>query len=111
MKKDIDMNSDVFLEELRKTQKFTNKVRERFSFNASENEELNLSIEEGLTRNKLLYGKRFCPCFIIIGKTKEEQKTKENRVCPCKPALEKEIPEEGQCHCGIYCSKNKKESK
>ena len=100
MKKDIDMNSDVFLEELKKTQIFTHKVRERFSFNPNENEELNLGIEEGLTRNKLLYGKRFCPCFIIIGKTKEEQKTKENRVCPCKPALEKEIPQDGQCHCG-----------
>ena len=58
----------------------------------------------GLTRNKLMYGKRYCPCFIVEGETKEE-KRKLNRICPCKPALEKEIPEDGVCHCGIFCTK------
>jgi rhodanese-related sulfurtransferase/ferredoxin-thioredoxin reductase catalytic subunit len=58
----------------------------------------------GLARNKLIYGKRFCPCFMVIGETKEEQKTADNRICPCKPALEKEIPEDGLCHCGIFCT-------
>ena len=25
-------------------------------------------------------------------------------MCPCKPAIEKEIPEEGICHCQIFCT-------
>ena len=28
----------------------------------------------------------------------------DNRICPCKPAIEKEIPESGACHCGIFCT-------
>jgi rhodanese-related sulfurtransferase len=41
---------------------------------------------------------------MVIGETKEERKEANNRVCPCKPAIEKEIPEEGKCHCGIFCT-------
>lgn len=105
MKKTIDINSPEFLEALKKTKEFTKKVREKFSFVASDNEEINKTIEEGLSRNKLLYSKRYCPCFIIIGKTQEERNKADNRVCPCKPALKVEIPRDGKCHCGIFCSK------
>ena len=28
----------------------------------------------------------------------------ENRICPCTPAIEKEIPENGVCHCQIFCT-------
>jgi ferredoxin-thioredoxin reductase catalytic subunit len=31
-------------------------------------------------------------------------KSVDDRVCPCPQALEKEIPEEGKCHCGIFCT-------
>ncbi|HIC78130.1 MAG TPA: sulfurtransferase, partial [Sulfurovum sp.] len=31
-------------------------------------------------------------------------KEADNRICPCKPAIEKEIPEDGLCHCGIFCT-------
>ena len=41
---------------------------------------------------------------MVLGETKEEQKAADNRICPCKPALEKEIPEDGTCHCGIFCT-------
>jgi hypothetical protein len=41
---------------------------------------------------------------MVIGETKEEQKEADNRICPCKPAIEKEIPEQGHCHCGIFCT-------
>jgi rhodanese-related sulfurtransferase len=41
---------------------------------------------------------------MVIGETKEEQKEADNRICPCKPAIEKEIPEDGLCHCGIFCT-------
>jgi len=100
----IDMNSDEFQAEMEKTSKFVDKVYHQFGWVANPNEEVNEGVTMGLARNKLIYGKRFCPCFMVIGETKEEQKTSENRICPCKPAIEKEIPEDGLCHCGIFCT-------
>ncbi len=100
----IDMNSDEFQAELEKTWSFVEKVNKQFGFVQNPNEEVNEGVAMGLARNRLVYGKRFCPCFMVIGETKEEQKTAENRICPCKPALEKEIPEDGLCHCGIFCT-------
>jgi len=100
----IDMNSPEFILELEKTQKFTDKVNKQFGFVYNPNEEVNEGVIMGLARNRMIYGKRFCPCFMVIGTTKEEQKEADNRICPCKPALEKEIPEDGLCHCGIFCT-------
>jgi len=41
---------------------------------------------------------------MVIGEDKEERKKADNRICPCKPAIEVEIPQDGLCHCGIFCS-------
>ena len=101
----IDMNSDEFQAELEKTWKFVTKVNNQFGFVQNPNEEVNEGVAMGLARNKIIYGKRYCPCFMVEGETKEEQKAADNRICPCKPALEKEIPEQGYCHCGIFCTK------
>ena len=98
----IDMNSDEFQAELEKTTKFVDKVYKQFGWVPNPNEEVNEGVTMGLARNKLIYGKRYCPCFMVIGETKEEQKEADNRICPCKPAIEKEIPEDGLCHCGIF---------
>ena len=98
----IDMQSTEFKEELEKTKKFTDKVCESFGWVYNPNEEVNEGVTMGLARNKIIYNKRFCPCFMVIGETKEEQKAADNRVCPCKPAIEKEIPQDGACHCGIF---------
>ncbi len=100
----IDMNSHEFKAEMEKTSKFVAKVNNQFGFVQNPNEEVNEGVTMGLARNKIIYGKRFCPCFMVEGETKEEQKTADNRICPCKPALEKEIPEQGYCHCGIFCT-------
>ena len=98
------MNSDEFQAEMEKTTKFVDKVYGQFGWVPNPNEEVNEGVTMGLARNKLIYGKRFCPCFMVIGETKEEQKEADNRICPCKPAIEKEIPEDGLCHCGIFCT-------
>jgi sulfur-carrier protein adenylyltransferase/sulfurtransferase len=100
----IDMESEEFKEEMLKTQKFTDKVCESRNWTYNPIDDVNEGVAMGLARNKMIYGKRFCPCFMVIGETKEEQKKADNRVCPCKPAIEKEIPEEGKCHCGIFCT-------
>ena len=44
---------------------------------------------------------------MVIGESREEQENSENRVCPCVPALTKEIPSNGSCHCGIFCTQDK----
>ena len=67
--------------------------------------EENHRIYIGLTRNKMLHGKRYCPCFMVIGETAKQKEEAQNRVCPCEPALKEEIPNEGKCHCGIFCTK------
>jgi ferredoxin-thioredoxin reductase catalytic subunit/rhodanese-related sulfurtransferase len=100
----IDVESQEYKDEFAKTEKFVEKVYKQFNFLPNPNNEVNESVAMGLTRNKMIYGKRYCPCFMVIGETKEEQKAADNRVCPCKPAIEKEIPEQGYCHCGIFCS-------
>ncbi|MEF3192561.1 MAG: sulfurtransferase [Campylobacterales bacterium] len=95
--KKIDPDSPEFQEELAKTVKFTDKVIAQFGFVYNPDREVNQSIQFGLTRNKLIYGKRYCPCFFVT-------QTEEDRICPCKPALNHEIPNEGHCHCGIFCT-------
>lgn len=100
----IDMNSSEFQEELQNTKNFTDKVCNQFGFVYNPESEINESVQMGLTRNKLIYNKRYCPCFMVIGETKEEQKEANNRICPCKPAIEHEIPDDGKCHCGIFCT-------
>ena len=102
--KQIDMNSDAFQAELEKTWRFVEKVNKQFDFVGNPNEEVNEGVAMGLARNRMLYGRRYCPCFMVQGETAEERKSADNRICPCKPALEKEIPEEGKCHCGIFCT-------
>ena len=103
MLQQLDMSSPEFLEELEKTKKFTDKVCNQFGWVYHPLDDVNEGVTMGLARNKVLYGKRFCPCFMVV---EEEGKFKsaDDRVCPCKPAIEKEIPEEGKCHCGIFCT-------
>ena len=111
--KQIDMSSQEFLDEMEKTKKFTDKVCKQFGWVYHPDSEVVESVQMGLARHKLLYGKRFCPCFMVIEEN-GTYKSADERICPCKPAIENEIPKEGKCHCGIFCSpeyaqKHKKE--
>jgi ferredoxin-thioredoxin reductase catalytic subunit/rhodanese-related sulfurtransferase len=90
--------------ELEKTREFAEKVREKMGFSPNPEPSENERIYIGLTNNKLTKGKRYCPCFIVEGDTEEERKASNNRICPCKPALQNEIPETGKCYCGIFCT-------
>ncbi len=99
----IDMNSPEFQAEMEKTIKFTDKVCNQFGWVYNPQEEVNEGVQMGLARNKMMYGKRFCPCF-MVEEVDGKPRSVDDRVCPCKPAIEKEIPEEGKCHCGIFCT-------
>jgi len=97
----LDMNSEEFLNEKEKTKKFVNKVVESKGWEFNEDKEIVDTIIMGLTRNKILYGKRFCPCF-MVEEVDGKFKSTDNRICPCKPAINEEIPNNGMCHCGIF---------
>ncbi len=109
MIKKIDTNSEEFQIEFELTKQFTDNVLKEHGLTYNPDNEVNESIQMGLTRNKLIYGKRFCPCFMVIGQTTQEQEISENRLCPCVPALTNEIPTKGSCHCGIFCTVQKAE--
>ncbi|QOY53925.1 sulfurtransferase [Candidatus Sulfurimonas marisnigri] len=99
----IDMNSPEFQERMEKTVKFTDKVINQFGWEYNPQEEVNEGVQMGLARNKMMYNKLFCPCFMVEEVDGKPQSV-DNRICPCAPAIEKEIPEEGKCHCGIFCT-------
>jgi len=96
--KKVDPESQEFKTELAKTVKFTDKVVEQFGYAYNPDPLINEGIQMGLTRNKLIYDKRYCPCFFVTGDKEED------RICPCKPAIEHEIPNDGVCHCQIFCT-------
>lgn len=100
----IDTQSPEFQAELNRTKEFANEVCASRNLVFNPIEEVNTSTLLGLTRNQTIYETKFCPCFMVKGETKEEQLSSDNRICPCTPAIEKEIPETGKCHCGIFCT-------
>lgn len=106
----IDMNSPEFKAEMEKTIAFTDKVNKQFGWVYNPQAEVNEGVQMGLARNKLMYGKRFCPCF-MVEVVDDKPRSVDDRICPCKPAIEKEIPEDGVCHCGIYCTPEFAEAK
>ena len=108
----LDMNSQEFKDEMAKTQQFTDKVVESRGWAYGPNADVNEGVTMGLARHKLLYGKRFCPCFMVEEDPQKPGKFKstDDRICPCKPAIEKEIPEQGICHCQIFCTPEYREA-
>ena len=99
----IDMDSPEFQARLEKTMKFTDKVCESRGWEYNPEDEVNQGVQMGLARNKMMYNKLFCPCF-MVEEVDGKPKSVDNRTCPCTPAIEKEIPEIGSCHCGIFCT-------
>lgn len=99
----IDMNSPEFQERMEKTVKFTDKVCESRNWVYNPQAEVNEGVQMGLARNKMMYNKLFCPCF-MVEEVDGKPRSVDDRTCPCKPAIEKEIPEIGSCHCGIFCT-------
>ena len=99
----IDMNSPEFIERMEKTVTFTDKVINQFGWEYNPQEEVNEGVQMGLARNKMMYNKLFCPCFMVEEVDGKPQSV-DDRICPCTPAIEKEIPETGACHCGIFCT-------
>ena len=63
MIKKIDIQSEEFQIQLELTKQFTDKVCEEHGFVYNPEEDVNESIQMGLSRNKLIYDRRYCPCL------------------------------------------------
>ncbi len=55
------------------------------------------SVIEGLARNKIVRGKKYCPCRLPSG---DEEKDRQY-LCPCRNS-KAEIAADGHCHCYLY---------
>ncbi len=99
----IDMDSPEFQAELEKSIKFTDKVVKQFNWEYNPEGAINEGVQMGLARNKMMYKKRFCPCF-MVEEVDGKFKSSDDRICPCTPAIEREIPQNGVCHCQIFCT-------
>ncbi len=69
----IDIESKEFKEECKKTEVFIDEVCKKYNFVQNPEKEINDSIKLGLTRTQMIYGEKYCPCFMVIGSTKEER--------------------------------------
>lgn len=58
------------------------------------------TILKGLARLKTKYGEEYCPCRVRSG---DKEKDRAN-ICPCA-FHEKEIEEDGCCHCQLFFRK------
>ena len=58
------------------------------------------SVIEGLARNKLMRGKRYCPCSLPSGNPDVDKLF----ICPCRDA-EKDVETDGHCHCYFFYMK------
>ena len=99
----IDMESAEFKEALAKTKEFTDKVCASKGWVYNPIDDVNEGVTMGLARNKMIYNKRFCPCFPVEEKD-GKYVSSDNRICPCPQAIKEEIPNKGVCHCGIFCT-------
>ena len=76
----IDMNSPEFQAELEKTVRFTDKVVKQFSWEYNPEDMINEGVQMGLARNKMMYNKRFCPCF-MVEEVDGKARSVEDRIC------------------------------
>jgi len=58
------------------------------------------SVIEGLARNMIMRGKRYCTCRLPSG----NEETDRQYICPCKMSTE-DVEKEGHCHCYLYMKK------
>ena len=66
----------------------------------NENKDIADSVVEGLARNILIRGKKYCPCVLPSGDEEEDKKY----ICPCRNS-DKDVEETGHCHCYLYFKK------
>ena len=86
------------LEEIKEEMyEWTAKYAEKAGFKLNPDAEMLDLVLEGLSKNKVKHGKRYCPCRIVVGDEKEDKKI----ICPCIYHKD-EIKNDGMCHCALF---------
>lgn len=62
-----------------------------------DNKDVADSVIEGLARNVIIYGKKYCPCRIHSDNEDENRRY----ICPCRDAVN-DVEKDGHCHCYLY---------
>jgi ferredoxin-thioredoxin reductase catalytic subunit len=76
------------------------KLAKRKGWTLNPNTSITDSIIEGLARNKLMRGKKYCPCRLPSGNSNVDKLF----ICPCQDA-EKDVKMDGHCHCYFFYMK------
>ncbi|HJJ42764.1 MAG TPA: ferredoxin:thioredoxin reductase [Methanocorpusculum sp.] len=84
-------------EEAEKIRPSIEKIAIKKGWFLNNNKDVADSTIEGLARNRLIYGKRFCPCRIPTGNEEADK----IYLCPCRDSGS-DIEKFGHCHCHLY---------
>ena len=79
---------------------WTARYAEKAGYDLNPDEGMLDLVLEGMARNHLKYGKKYCPCRIVTGDEKEDKKI----ICPCVYHKD-EIDTNGSCHCELFFKK------
>jgi len=78
---------------LRSSEKYAQKA----GYRLNPDPEVVTTIVGGLAKNRLKYGRLYCPCMFVTGDPQEDKKI----ICPCRVHRE-DIEAHGKCHCGLF---------
>lgn len=87
--------------EKERLRRFAQGYAQRKDLALNPDEEVVETVLTGLGRNRLIYGKPFCPCLMVTGNPEEDKKI----ICPCAFHMDT-IEKIGRCHCGIFVKKD-----
>lgn len=76
---------------------WTSRYAEKNGYRLNPDDEMLGLVLEGLAKNKIKHGRRYCPCRIVIGDENEDKKI----ICPCIYHKD-EIENDGMCHCALF---------
>jgi len=79
---------------------FAKKYADNAGYMLNPDEKIREMVLEGLARNKIKYGYRYCPCRRLEGSYDVDK----YKICPCKWHKE-EIERDGHCHCTLFFKK------
>jgi len=92
---------NVNMEDEKKILKECQDFAKKNGFKLNPNEKLVDFLIKGLLTNEKKYGKRYCPCRVVLDNHQENNKI----ICPCA-YMRDEIKNKGQCHCGLFIKNN-----
>ncbi|WP_292485740.1 ferredoxin-thioredoxin reductase catalytic domain-containing protein [Methanohalobium sp.] len=92
------MDGDEKVKKVKKQMyRWTYRYASRVGYKLNPDDEMLDLVLEGLAKNKIKHGRRYCPCRIITGDEEQDKKV----ICPCVYHKD-EIDNDGMCHCALF---------